>query len=128
MSKLEFTKEDEAHYLLRLGTQMKSARLQLGWTIHELSAQVGLSATTISRLENGLNAVKLTTLKNVADKLGHDVILIPKLDFHAKLKAKIDYERSKKEPRRKRKSKPTENGLRGGGDATNSFDFDPGEE
>jgi transcriptional regulator with XRE-family HTH domain len=42
------------------GTQIKMARAALEWGVRELAAKSGVTANTISRIENGANALGST--------------------------------------------------------------------
>jgi len=43
--------------------QVKMARAALGWGVRELAAQAGIAANTVSRFENGADALGDTLLK-----------------------------------------------------------------
>jgi transcriptional regulator with XRE-family HTH domain len=60
-------------YLKEVGAKMKAFRKLKKITIRELGELCQLDYSTLCRIEGGQYASKITTLKNVADKLGVDV-------------------------------------------------------
>ena len=53
-------------------TQMKMARAALGWGVRELAEKAGVTANTISRYENGADALggTLTKIQNTLEQAG----------------------------------------------------------
>lgn len=60
--------------------QVRERRLVLGITQAELADLAGLSRTTVHHIEAGAMSVKLAALIAVADVLGYDVVLNPRID------------------------------------------------
>lgn len=60
-------------YLQEIGKKIQAARKAKNITIRGLGELCKLDYSTLSRIEGGQYASKITTLKNVADKLGVDV-------------------------------------------------------
>ena len=50
--------------------KLKEARQKAGLSLHELGNAVGVSATAISRYEQGLRTPKIPIAKRIADVLG----------------------------------------------------------
>jgi transcriptional regulator with XRE-family HTH domain len=57
--------------------QVKMARAALNWSVRDLAAQAGVTANTISRYENGSDALTETLLKIRRAFEQHGVIFIP---------------------------------------------------
>ena len=60
-------------YLKEIGQKIKTVRKAKKITIRGLGELCQLDYSTLCRIEGGQYASKITTLKNVADKLGVDV-------------------------------------------------------
>jgi transcriptional regulator with XRE-family HTH domain len=60
-------------YLQEIGRKIKSARNQRGVTIRKLGEMCQLDYSCLSRIEGGQYASKITTLKNIANKLEIDI-------------------------------------------------------
>ncbi len=60
-------------YLIEIGKKIQAARKAKNITIRGLGELCKLDYSTLSRIEGGQYASRITTLKNVADKLGIDV-------------------------------------------------------
>ena len=60
-------------YLKEIGQKIQSIRKAKKITIRGLGELCQLDYSTLCRIEGGQYASKITTLKNVADKLGVDV-------------------------------------------------------
>jgi len=60
-------------YLKEIGAKIQAARKEKGITIRGLGELCKLDYSTLCRIEGGQYASKITTLKNVADKLGVDI-------------------------------------------------------
>lgn len=56
--------------LKRLGPRLRAARQDRGWTLEELAGRVGMSASTLSRLESGKRQATLELLLPLARQLG----------------------------------------------------------
>ncbi len=56
--------------LQRLGPKLRAARQEQGWTLDELAAQAGMSASTLSRLESGKRQASLELLLPLTRQLG----------------------------------------------------------
>jgi transcriptional regulator with XRE-family HTH domain len=62
-----------------LGEQLCELRRRAGLTQQALAALVGCSKRTISNFENAISFVRsLETLTQLADCLGHKVVMVPK--------------------------------------------------
>lgn len=60
-------------YLQEIGKKIQAFRKAKNITIRGLGELTKLDYSTLSRIEGGQYASRITTLKNVADKLGVDV-------------------------------------------------------
>ncbi len=60
-------------YLKEVGARIQAFRKAKKITIRGLGELCKLDYSTLSRIEGGQYASKITTLKNVADKLGVDI-------------------------------------------------------
>ena len=60
-------------YLKEIGKRIQEIRKSKKVTIRGLGELCKLDYSTLSRIEGGQYASRITTLKNVADKLGVDV-------------------------------------------------------
>ena len=60
-------------YLKEIGKKIQAYRKAKKITIRDLGELCKLDYSTLSRIEGGQYASTITTLKNVADKLGVDV-------------------------------------------------------
>lgn len=60
-------------YLKEIGARIQAFRKAKKITIRGLGELCQLDYSTLSRIEGGQYASKITTLKNVADKLGVDI-------------------------------------------------------
>ena len=60
-------------YLQEIGNKIQAFRKAKKITIRGLGELCKLDYSTLSRIEGGQYASRITTLKNVADKLGIDV-------------------------------------------------------
>jgi transcriptional regulator with XRE-family HTH domain len=57
--------------------QIKMARAALGWNVRELAEKAGITANTVSRVENGADS-KSSTLESIRRTLeGAGIIFIP---------------------------------------------------
>lgn len=65
--------KDRDPYLLKIGKKIQAHRKAKNITIRGLGELCKLDYSTLSRIEGGQYASKITTLKNVADKLGVDI-------------------------------------------------------
>lgn len=54
----------------RVGLRLRTARQQLGWTLADLAGKVGMSASTLSRLESGQRQASLELLVPLVTVLG----------------------------------------------------------
>ena len=61
----EFEKEAEAFIL---GVMLKEARLSKGMTQEQLAEKCGTTKAYISKVENNLKDVRLSTLRNIVEK------------------------------------------------------------
>lgn len=64
---------DEGYENFRIGVMLKQARLEAGLTQDEIANAIGTRKTAISRLENHVQDVKLSTVKKYAKALGKHV-------------------------------------------------------
>ena len=62
---------DEA-LIRRVGANVRSRRLERGWSQAELARQTGLAVSEISRIERGVREVRITTLLRVVTGLEVD--------------------------------------------------------
>lgn len=53
-----------------LGSRLKSKREECGLTLRELAKKSGLHFTQLSKIENGLNHPRVSTINKIADALG----------------------------------------------------------
>ncbi|MBM7518526.1 helix-turn-helix domain-containing protein [Nocardioides nitrophenolicus] len=56
-----------------IGRHVRAFRTQQGLTLRALAARSGLSVGFLSQLERGLTSISLTTLRDLADDLGHPI-------------------------------------------------------
>lgn len=56
-----------------VGVRIKAARRRRGWSVRRLAAEIGVSAATISALENGRTGLTITRLATIADALDTDL-------------------------------------------------------
>jgi transcriptional regulator with XRE-family HTH domain len=56
--------------VVRFGKNLRTARLERGWSHTDLARETGLSVSEISRIERGAREVRLTTLLRLGDALG----------------------------------------------------------
>ena len=61
---------DEGYENFRIGIMLKQARLDAGLTQDEVASAIGTRKTAISRLENHIQDVKLSTLEKYVKALG----------------------------------------------------------
>ena len=64
---------DEGYENLRIGIMLKQARLEAGLTQDEVASAIGTRKTAISRLENHVQDVKLSTIEKYAKALGKQI-------------------------------------------------------
>lgn len=64
---------EEGYENFRIGIILKQARLEAGLTQTEIAAAIGTRKTAISRLENHVQDVKLSTVEKYAKALGRHV-------------------------------------------------------
>jgi len=64
---------DEGYENFRIGVMLKQARLDAGLTQDDIANAIGTRKTAISRLENHVQDVKLSTLEKYAKALGKHV-------------------------------------------------------
>jgi HTH-type transcriptional regulator/antitoxin HipB len=64
---------DEGYDNFRIGVMLKQARLEAGLTQDEIARAIGTKKTAISRLENHVQDVKLSTLEKYAKALGRRI-------------------------------------------------------
>jgi transcriptional regulator with XRE-family HTH domain len=55
--------------VIRLGENVRAARLARGWTQEELARRTGLATVQVSRIERGRREVRLTTLLRLTSAL-----------------------------------------------------------
>jgi transcriptional regulator with XRE-family HTH domain len=60
-------------YLQEIGKRIQAFRKAKKITIRGLGELCKMDYSTLSRIEGGQHASKITTLKNIADKLGVDI-------------------------------------------------------
>lgn len=53
-----------------LGQQIKAARVERGWTAHELAARIGVDRRTVAAIEAGDPGTSLGNVLNAADIVG----------------------------------------------------------
>jgi|GEM_PF-4346059 len=56
-----------------IGLALKKAREGKGYTVRSFATEVGLSPTTITRIENGIHSPGLKVLISISEKLGMEV-------------------------------------------------------
>jgi transcriptional regulator with XRE-family HTH domain len=61
---------DEADFAIKLGTAMRDARLDAGYTQEELARALHVTPATIARYELGIRRVSVSTLLQIAHALG----------------------------------------------------------
>jgi DNA-binding XRE family transcriptional regulator len=61
---------DEGYESFRIGVMLKQARLDAGLTQDEVASAIGTRKTAISRLENHVQDVKLSTVEKYVKALG----------------------------------------------------------
>ena len=61
---------DEGYENFRIGVMLKQARLEAGLTQDEVANAIGTRKTAISRLENHVQDVKLSTVEKYAKAVG----------------------------------------------------------
>ncbi len=59
--------------VVTLGRRLRHARQSRGWTLADVSRQVGVAASALSMMENGRREPRLSTLQTVAEALGTTV-------------------------------------------------------
>jgi DNA-binding XRE family transcriptional regulator len=64
---------DEGYQNLRIGLMLKQARLEAGLTQSQVAQAIGTQKTAISRLENHVEDVKLSTVEKYAQALGRRI-------------------------------------------------------
>ena len=64
---------NEGYQNLRIGLMLKQARLQAGLTQSQVAQAIGTQKTAISRLENHVEDVKLSTVEKYAQALGRRI-------------------------------------------------------
>ena len=64
---------DEGYENFRIGIMLKQARLDAGLTQEDIAHAIGTRKTAISRLENHVQDVKLSTVEKYAKALGRRV-------------------------------------------------------
>ena len=64
---------DDGYENFRIGVMLKQARLEAGLTQDEIATAIGTRKTAISRLENHVQDVKLSTVEKYAKALGKHV-------------------------------------------------------
>jgi HTH-type transcriptional regulator/antitoxin HipB len=64
---------DEGYENFRIGIMLKQARLDAGLTQDEVASAIGTQKTAISRLENHVQDVKLSTVEKYAKALGRRI-------------------------------------------------------
>lgn len=85
--------------LHHLATTLRTRIAQLSFTQEALSAEAGISRQTLSKVLSGRADLKVTTLFALADRLGLEVMLVPKEiapsmapadDSHPRVKSVVD--------------------------------------
>lgn len=56
-----------------IGITLKKAREEKGYTVRSFATEVGLSPTTVTRIENGLISPGLKVLISISEKLGMEI-------------------------------------------------------
>jgi transcriptional regulator with XRE-family HTH domain len=69
-------KSNDKHFLIKLGTKLKSLRLQANFTQEQLANEIGVEISQISRIERGLIATSVVTFYDISIALN-----IPLSDF-----------------------------------------------
>jgi transcriptional regulator with XRE-family HTH domain len=69
-------KSNDRHFLIKLGTKLKSLRLQANFTQEQLANEIGVEISQISRIERGLIATSVVTFYDISIALN-----IPLSDF-----------------------------------------------
>ncbi len=69
-------KSNDRHFLIKLGTKLKSLRLQANFTQEQLANEIGVEISQISRIERGLIATSVVTFYDMSIALN-----IPLSDF-----------------------------------------------
>ena len=64
---------DEGYGNFRIGLMLKQARLDAGLTQSQVAQAIGTQKTAISRLENHVEDVKLSTVEKYAQALGRRI-------------------------------------------------------
>jgi DNA-binding XRE family transcriptional regulator len=64
---------DEGYENFRIGVMLKQARLEAGMTQDQIAHAIGTRKTAISRLENHVQDVKLSTVEKYAKALGRRI-------------------------------------------------------
>jgi len=57
----------------RLGALIQAQREDRGWPVRRLAARAGLAPATVSQIETGDADPRLSTIKKIAEALGHDL-------------------------------------------------------
>lgn len=66
--------QDEKEKSLQiLGKGVKTLRLKRKWKLSTLAYRIGLSSSTITRIEKGENEPKYYTLKRIAEAFGYNL-------------------------------------------------------
>lgn len=75
INKRKVTSSDfaEGYENFRIGVMLKQARLEAGLTQDEVANAIGMCKTAISRVENHVQDVKLSTVEKYAKALGKHV-------------------------------------------------------
>lgn len=60
---------------LAIGFSLRSARLRSGWTLNEVAAAAGVSASMISMIERGKKTPSLGLLERVSAALGAEIVV-----------------------------------------------------
>ena len=56
----------------RLGALIQAQREDRGWPVRRLATRAGLAPATVSQIENGDADPRLSTVKQIAEALGHE--------------------------------------------------------
>lgn len=59
-------KSNDRHFLIKLGTKLKSLRLQANYTQEQLANEIGVEISQISRIERGLIATSVVTFYDIS--------------------------------------------------------------
>lgn len=62
----------------QLGTLLRDARLQQGWTLADVARQLGISAQAVSKLEKTADRASFARVHRLCLLLGLELILQPK--------------------------------------------------